>query len=263
MTTRSSLAVDLRALGVRAGSVLLVHASLSSLGWVCGGPVALVQSLLDALGRDGTLLVPTHTGANSDPAGWRHPPVPEAWWQPIRDELPGYHPKITPSNGMGVLAETVRGWPGAQRSDHPLVSFAAVGPEAEQLTAKHRLAPMFGEGSPVARLEAADGDILLLGVDHAVNSSLHLAESRVPGVSRRITHSAATQIDGNRRWTSWEDLDFDSSDFAELGAAYEMVGAVTGRTVGQAQARLMRQRPLVAFAQQWLAEHRPAAKGRP
>ncbi len=66
--TRSSLRAELTALGVRPGSVLLVHSSVSALGWVAGGPVAVVQALLDALGPDGTLVVPPHTPGNSDPA---------------------------------------------------------------------------------------------------------------------------------------------------------------------------------------------------
>lgn len=42
--TRTSLAADLRQLGLAAGDVAIVHASLSSLGWVAGGPVAVVQA---------------------------------------------------------------------------------------------------------------------------------------------------------------------------------------------------------------------------
>src|SRR5215216_7553101 len=82
--TRDGLAADLGRLGVRPGSVLLVHSSLSSLGWVCGGAQAVVEALLDALGPDGTLVVPTHTGGNSEPSQWQHQPVPEDWWPVIR-----------------------------------------------------------------------------------------------------------------------------------------------------------------------------------
>jgi aminoglycoside 3-N-acetyltransferase len=72
---------------------------------------------------------------------------------------------------MGVVAELFRTWPGAQRSHHPVRSFAALGPQAERLIATHALEDPFGETSPVEQLYALDGFILLLGTDHASNTS--------------------------------------------------------------------------------------------
>lgn len=77
LVTRDTVAAQLGTLGVETGEILLVHSSLSSLGWVCGGAVAVVQGLLDALGQMGTLVVPTQSGGLSDPALWGNPPVPE------------------------------------------------------------------------------------------------------------------------------------------------------------------------------------------
>ena len=97
-----------------------MHSSRSSVGFVAGGPQAIVQAVLDVLGMEGTLVVPTHTSENTDPASWQNPPVPASWWSAIRDESPGFHPSITPaSRWMGILADTARTWPGAIRSEHP------------------------------------------------------------------------------------------------------------------------------------------------
>jgi aminoglycoside 3-N-acetyltransferase len=260
--TRAGLAADLRALGVRPGRVLLVHSSLSSLGWVCGGPQAVALALFDALGPEGTLVVPTHTGGNSDPAQWQHPPAPETWWHVIRAEMPGYDPATTPARGLGALVELVRTWPGALRSAHPQDSFAAVGPQAETVTADHALDNGFGERSPLARIHDLDGDVLLLGVGHGSNTSLHLAEHRVPN-PRREAYGAAVQGPDGRRWATWEDVVADESDFEALGAALDATGKVAIGPAGAGTARLMRQRDAVAFAVDWMIEHRASSPSAP
>ncbi|HLL34713.1 MAG TPA: AAC(3) family N-acetyltransferase, partial [Streptomyces sp.] len=74
LVTRDTLRGQLRDCGVRPGETLLAHSSLSSLGWVNGGAVAVVRALLDVLGPDGTLVVPAQTADLSDPATWSNPP---------------------------------------------------------------------------------------------------------------------------------------------------------------------------------------------
>jgi aminoglycoside 3-N-acetyltransferase len=254
--TRATLAADLRALGVRPGSILLVHASFRSLGYVVGGTPAVVLALRDALGPDGTLVVPTHTPDNSDPAGWSNPPVPPDWWPVIRDNTPGFDPAVTPSRWMGAIAENVRTWPGAARSDHPQVSFAALGPAAEEVTAGHPRDAMLGDDSPLGRIYQRDGDVLLLGAGHDSNTSLHLAEYRVPAPPRERLGSAVRSPGGGREWAWWEDVALEEDDFEACGAAFDATGAVVTGRVGGATCRLMRQREAVDFAVGWMIANR-------
>ncbi|MFC5907254.1 aminoglycoside N(3)-acetyltransferase [Streptacidiphilus monticola] len=258
LCTRASLAEDLRALGVQEGDVLLLHASPSSLGWVCGGAVAVVEALLDALGGAGTLVVPAFSGDNTDPAGWHDPPVPEEWWAEIRAHLPAYDPHVTPTRGVGRIPETVRTWPGAIRSAHPCTSFAAIGPAAAELTAHHALDCRLGERSPLARLEAAGARVLQLGTGFDTCSCFHLAEYRIPGAVRAEFGHAVAGPRG-RAWVTVTDLDLDCDDFAALGADYAAAHPPVTGSVGAAECRLFPLAEAVAFATAWL----PAHRGRP
>lgn len=258
--TPESLADDLAALGVRPGMVLLVHASLSALGWVVGGAPAVIAALTQALGPDGTLVMPAHSGNVSDPAGWIAPPIPTAWHALVRDRMPAFDPVTTPTSSMGAIAESFRTHPGTLRSIHPRQSFAARGRQARDITAAHALDCALGERSPLARLYALDAMVLLLGVGHDRNTSLHLAEHRAtyPG-KKTASFGSPVRIDGERQWLVADDLDFDDSDFAAIGGAFERdSSAVAVAAVGYGTARLMRQRSLVDFGVRWMTANRMA-----
>jgi aminoglycoside 3-N-acetyltransferase len=255
--TRDSLATDLRRLGVRPGDALLVHSSLRSLGWVCGGATAVVQALLDVLGAAGTLVTPAQTARNRDPSTWTAQSVPTAWWPTIRENLPGYHPLLSPSENMGVVAECVRTWPGAIRSAHPQTSFAAIGPLAGSLLSGHALDSQLGEESPLARLEDVDAKILLLGVGFERCTAFHLAEYRLPRRLYRKLSCAVLDRGGGRRWVDYVGLRLDAGDFATLGAEFEArSGVVVTGDIGSSEARLFPLRVAVEFARTWLSDHR-------
>ena len=246
-----------RQLGISDGQCVMVHTSLSSLGFVCGGAQVVIEALLEAVGREGTIMMPTQSWKNLDPTAGVHWEEPEAWWLVIRDHWPAYDKNVTPTNTMGAVAEMFRKWPGTQRSNHPARSVAAWGKYAGYLTADHDLSNIFGEGSPVGKLYELDGYVLLIGVGYDKNTSLHLADVRAeyPGKHNRTEYSAVME-NGQRVWKRYDTLFVDGEDFEKIGQAFECVHSVSKVTLGNGTLTLMRQRELVDFAVEWIGKNR-------
>lgn len=247
----------LTAVGVRPGQSIMVHTSLSSLGYVCGGAQTVIEALMECVGKEGTIMMPSQSWKNLDPEAGVHWEEPKEWWQIIRDHWPAYDKAITPTNTMGAVAEMFRRWPGVLRSDHPARSVAAWGKHAEYLTRDHDLSNIFGDGSPVGKLYELDGHVLLIGVGYDKNTSLHLADARAvyPGKHQTTEHSAV-MVNGERKWVAYETLYVDGKDFGEIGEAFERQGREKEEPLGCGRLRLMRQRELVDFAVEWIGEHR-------
>jgi aminoglycoside 3-N-acetyltransferase len=259
--TRELLVADLRALGVREGMLLLVHSSLSAVGWVAGGEQALLEALSEVVGDSGTLVMPTQSWQLCDPAYLNEAHVPREWWPTVRGSMPAYDTARTPTRTMGALAELFRSQPGSLRSAHPHRSFAAAGPLARQVVATHDLDSPVGERSPLRLMVDLGGWVLLLGVGHQKNTTLHLAEHRCdyPG-KHSVRNAAPVVVDGDRTWAEWDELWVADDDFERVGAAFaQSTGLVRSARVGQAPALLMPQRDLVEFAASWFGAHRDAA----
>ncbi|HSH04732.1 MAG TPA: AAC(3) family N-acetyltransferase [Anaerolineae bacterium] len=252
--TRHSLGLDLRRLGLRPGMTVLVHASLSQIGWVSGGPVAVIHALQDVLTPQGTLVMPAHT-LSGDPADWENPPVPKKWYETIRQHRPAFDPRLTPTRQMGAIAELFRTWPDVLRSNHPADSFSAWGQHAEFVTANHALNNGLGDNSPLGRLYDLDGWILLLGVGHINNTSFHLAEYRAPNPTP-ASNSTTILYNNHPTWITYHDIELDPDPFPQIGAELEETGVVTINEVGSATARLMSQPIAVDFATNWIHQHR-------
>lgn len=248
---------DLKKLGLEKGDIVIVHSSLKSMGYVCGGAQTVIEALIEIVGKEGTIVMPSQSWKNLDPETGAHWEVNQEDWDYIRENWPVYDRDLTPTNTMGAIAEMFRKWPDSIRTTHPARSFCALGNKAQYITYKHDLSDIFGEESPLGRLYELNAKVLLIGVGYDKNTSLHLADVRAeyPGKHNCIEHSAVLE-NGKRVWKAYETLYVDGEDFVEIGNSFEKEYKVSISGIGDATCRLMNQRELVDFAVRWIEENR-------
>jgi len=211
-------------IGVQIGGVLVVHTAFSKLGPIEGGPLGLIDALRETLGEMGTLVMPSMSDD---------------------DETP-FDPAKTPCIGMGIVADTFWRLPGVLRSDNPH-AFAAIGPRAAEILAQHPLEVPHGLDSPVGRVYEMDGQVLLLGVGHDANTTVHLAEN-MAGMRYLRPKYLTVSRNGAPIRIEYDELDHCCEGFALLDAWLDAETRQRRGQVGQGQARLMRSRDVVDAA---------------
>lgn len=228
--SRADLTDQLRLLGVRPGGVIAVHLSYRAVRPVEGGPQGLIEALRSSVGDEGTVVMPSWAGDDDD----------------------AFDPRATPAAAdLGVTADTFWRMPQARRSAHPF-AFAAIGAHAEIVTADPLPIPPHALASPVGRVYELDGQILLLGVGHDANTTIHLAEvlADVPYAVRRH----CTVADGGRAVrVSYVENDHCCERFALVDGWLRRLSLQSEGRVGSAHARLMRSRDVVAVVREQLA----------
>lgn len=257
----AEIAADLRALGLRAGDFVMVHASLRRLGPVAGGADGVIEAVLEAIGPEGTMLMVL--GATDDHA-WVNE-RPEAERQALLAEAEPFDARRTPALAdVGTLAEVFRRHPGTVVNDHPEGRFAAHGALAQELLDDTPWDDYYGPGSPLERLMTDGGRVLRLGADPETVTALHHSEYRCSvWPKRRVRrYRRMATSDGPRiRVVECLDdehgiVDYAGEDyFADVLRDYLETGrARTGR-VGSARAELLEAHDVMAFGERWMDEH--------
>lgn len=221
---------DLKACGIRPGDAVLVHSSFSKIGFVQGGPKTFVDALLQVIGPEGNLLMPS-----SPNAGYQ--------LDYIRN-LKAFDVANEPSK-MGAITEYFRKLPGTKRSESPTEPVCCFGPDAAWFTGGHlgELTP-YTEKSPFARLAEVKGKILYVGVtlDNA-GTSLHVSEDAIPGFKYPVYYPEVFQMEvirenGERVSVSVKVHNPEQSakrKCDELLPWFEVKGVVQRKQIGQAK----------------------------
>ena len=251
--TITTITNNLRKLGIENGDVLLVHSSLSSIGFVIGASEAVVWALLQSVGENGTLVMPSHTTQICDPTDFEHPPIPSKWHKLWRREMPPFNPLTTQTAGMGVIAETFRTFPNTLRSNHPQTSFCANGKYARKITEEHILTPQFGMNTPLGKLYNLKTKVLLLGVYWNVCSCLHLSQILSGLYPYNDENGTAVIKDGKREWIIYNDIDhWDTSYFGRIGENFEESHSIKKGKIGQAECKVFELTDMVDFGVNWI-----------
>lgn len=248
VVTKEEIKKGLRKLGLRRGDVVGVHSSLNSFGYVEGGADAVIDALVEVVGKEGTIVMPTHS-SNLEKVGLS-PEEKAAGVSWLFKILP-YNPKETPCT-TGIIPETFRKRRGVIRSHHPDQSIAAIGPRAKEITGA-------GDGRSLAGwkvLLELDGYVLLIGVGLGVCTAMHLAESMVQ-LPKHILEKITPPEWFVEKYPEdeWEWDVGPYPDFAKLEPMCKAHGIMRTTTIGNATVRLLRLRELIDLYAEALGEN--------
>ncbi len=265
--TKHDLRADLAALGVRAGDLVMVHASLRKIGlgraqFGPGGAEALLDALEEAVGPDGTLMMVLGTDY---PMDWVNEHPPEARAALLAGGSPFDHRSAPVLPEVGWLAEAFRRRLGTIVSDNPSGRFGARGARAGALMADQPWHDYYGPGSPLDKLCDWGGKILRLGASPDTVTVFHFAEylAELPNKKRTRWDYVIAGPDGAPRHVWIDCLDDlngivhrDGEDyFASILGAYLALGRHRAGKVGKAAAELIEAADIAAFGARWMEEY--------
>lgn len=237
---------DFQKMGIEKGMNLMVHSSLSKIGWVIGGGQTVISALVDTVGAEGTTVMPSATPYCLHPKSWEDIEIPEHWIPKITEWLPLFDINTTPTT-LGIIPEAFRNWPGTLRSDHPISSVCARGKLAEVVISKHNLEISEGKDTPYEKVYELEFNVLLLGVGFNRCTMLHFTESK--SKNRRETLSNyPVLLDNNRVWIEVQDMGNDNNThFPKIGELFLKEKDIRKEKIGEADSLLFSAKAIVDF----------------
>lgn len=269
----SELAADLRALGVRPGEALMVHASLRKIGPTTDGAATVIEAIDSVLGPEGTWMMVLgalidHEWVNGHPEADRPALLADAApWDPLA--APALLAEV------GYLAEAFRRAPGTLVSDNPSGRFGVRGRLAERFVREAPWDDYYGDDSPLHRLCQVGGRVLRMGANPDTTTVLHYAEylAELPHKRRVTRHYKVRDAAGRvsvRTVSCLDDetglVDFPRPQdppgawphddyFAVIHEAYLALGRHARGRVGGAESVLFDAADMVAFGADWMSKH--------
>ena len=203
MVTKKDIQQELARLGVKKGDIVMLHSAYGAIGGVQGGPEAVIEGFLAAVGSKGTLAVPVF-------------------------------------GALGIITEIMRKRPNAVISSAPVGTIAAVGAQAEKLCRDHwKCDTAHGRGTPFAKLAEMKGKICLLGVDQDRNTFLHGIEARLELAYLQPVTQSFKNPAGKTVTRTYKYYPGPHRNFIGLDPVFRDAGVMQTGAVGNAQVRVM------------------------
>lgn len=243
VVTERDIVAGLGRLGLEAGSVVVVHSSLSSFGHVEGGAETVIAALKSTVTPSGLLIMPTHTYCLKGRPG-----------------VQPFDPRTTPSE-TGIIPSVFWHQGDVVRSRHPTHSVAAWGDRAAELVADHDRRGPVGHDSPLDRAATWGGHVLQMGTSHGTNTTLHLAEvlADVPYLATPYRVKWGTTALVLRDDGSVDEVEMVANErpgcsggFRAVEPLLEAGGLTRETTIGRCRARLTRMSDLLRVAVEML-----------
>lgn len=260
MITQSRIVADSATIGLEKDDIVMVHASLRSVGTILGGPDVLIKGLLTAVGPGGTIMA--YTDWQDGVQEMTRSDAADKLDAAVLEELPPFEPSASRAcREYGILPEFLRTYRGAVRSGNPDASVCAVGGKAEWLCEDHPLQYGYGPGSPLAKLVEASGKVLLVGSPLDSVTLLHYSEHMAEVSGKRIIrYREPILIDGQKQWVEIEEFDTDNpvvpaapeDYFGDIVQTFVSLGCGRSGTIGNAPSHLFDALRLHTFAVEYI-----------
>lgn len=238
-------------LGVEEGHDVMVHSSMSSLGFVLNGANDIIDTLLKKVGSSGTILMPGHSGQITDPSEWSNPAIYKSDIERVKKFIRPFDTRTTPVRNRGVVPEVFMLYSGTKRSSHPISSIMANGAGADRYIKDHALNESEGIKSPVGKLYTrSNGHVLLLGVSFDVCTALHLCEflMDVPYLYYEHENPTVLQVrEGEKKYIKLKRYPKTSKYFNKVEQLQEIRSLIKTTKLNNAKITYFKLKPVVDF----------------
>lgn len=254
ISTKEDIRQQLISMGIQKGMVILVQSNVKKLGYLAGGEQALIEAVMETIGYEGTMIMPSFTPQMADPSCQKKS-IDRERWQDVRDHSFAFDRKLSQPQYCDSLVHQFLRNEGVVRSYHPLYSFAAWGKYAKLLCDKHPLHFGLSQDSPLGKIVEFNGYVLLLGCEYEHCVMFQLA--RYSGEQLPIKIVSAP-IENNKKilWKDMLELEYNTKNFSDIGEAMEDRFVVKTSYIGNGLCRFFSAREATTLATAYFHIHK-------